>query len=179
MSNPMTMIDALNSALTQEKYALHVSLSAENPPIPGSRKQILSVPEVMFMQNLLRDRPEVFSKIQGTVDSIMADGKVDIFDVPQLIHLCSQIYHEHVVSYVVHEVGVISLIRFTVDALLDSGILPVHGVAKDVIKKVVDTSLELLRANVTVQSVKSCWDRFFRCGCTGCTGCTGCKGCRE
>jgi hypothetical protein len=148
----------LRDALTQEKYALH-----------------LSAPEVAFMQNLLRDRPEVFRKIQGTVDSIMADGKVDIFDVPQLIHLCSQLYHEHVMAYAVREVGVISLMRFTVDALLDSGLLPVHGVAKDVIKKVVDTSLELLRTNVTVQSVKSCWDRFFRCGCTGCA----CKGCRE
>ena len=158
VSDPMSMIDTLHGALTQDKYVVH-----------------LSVHEVAFMQCLLRDHPEVFRKIQSTVDAIMADGKVDIFDVPQLIHLCSQIYHEHLVGYVVREVGVFSLMRFTLDALLDSGILPVHGATKDVIKKVVDTSLELLRTNVTVSSVTSCWSRFY--GCVRCgTGCA-CKRC--
>ena len=148
---PLPVIDVIRGALSQEKYAVH-----------------LSVPEVAFMQSLLRDHPDVFRKIHATVDAIMADGKVDIFDVPQLIHLCSQMYHERVIGYVVHEVGVISLIRFTLDALLDSGLLPVHGATKDVIKKVVDTSLELLRTNVTEARVKSCWSHiygWFQCDC--------------
>lgn len=162
MSVPVSMIDTLKGALSQDKYAVH-----------------LNVHEVAFMQCLLRDHPDVFRKIEGTVDAIMSDGKVDIFDLPQLIRLCSQIYHEHLVGYVVREVGVISLIRFTLDALLDSGILPIHGVAKDVIKKVIDTSLELLRTNVTMV-LESTWSNFyglFDCGCAQCKGCGPCKGC--
>jgi hypothetical protein len=142
----------IRGALTQDKYAVH-----------------LSVHEVAFMQTLLRDHPDVFRKMHETMDAIMADGKMDIFDVPQLVRLCSQMYHAHVVDYVMHEVGVISLIRFTLDALLDSGLLPVHGATKDVIKKVIDTSLDLLRTNVTNERVASFWYRFY--GCFRCTKC--------
>ena len=115
------------------------------------------------MHSLLRDHPDVFRKIQGTVDEIMADGKVDIFDLPNLIRLCSQIYHEHLVGYAIQHVGVISLIQFTLDALLDSGILPIHGGAKDILKKVIDSSLELLNANVSSIPSMSCF-RFLNCG---------------
>jgi hypothetical protein len=126
------IIETMGNALTKEKYTMN-----------------LSHQEIKFMHDLLNDHPDVFRKIQGTVDAIMADGKVDIFDLPNLIRLCSQIYHEHLVGYAIQHVGVISLIQFTLDALLDSGILPVNGIAKEILKKVIDSSLELLNANVS------------------------------
>lgn len=145
----LTIIETIGDALKNDKYAMK-----------------LSVQETNFMHNLLQDHPEVFRKIQGIVEEIMADGKVDIFDLPNLIRLCSQIYHEHLVGYAIQHVGVISLIQFTLDALLDSGLLPINGVTKDILKKVIDSSLELLNANVSSIPYKTACLRlshFFQC----------------
>lgn len=126
----------------------------------------LNVQEIRFMQILLRDHPEAFRDIQCIMEEIMADGRVDIFDLPNLIRLCSQIYHHRLVGYAIQQVGVISLVRFTLDALLDSGLLPVNGAARDVLKKVIDSSLDLLATNVSEIPVlikKSGIAKYFQC----------------
>jgi hypothetical protein len=156
----MEIVSTLSAALSLDKYA-----------------SCLSESEIVFMHKLCNNCPDVFSNIKITVNAIMADGKVDIFDVPKLICLFTQIYKDRVILYVVNNVRVTSLIRFTLDVLLDAGIIPVQDVSKDVIKKVVDASLDLLDTNTTTQTIKSCWHSLFRCGCTGCACCKGCKEC--
>jgi hypothetical protein len=155
----MEIVSALKTALSLEKYTLCLTAS-----------------EVAFMHKLCNNCPDVFNNIKITVNAIMADGKVDIFDVPKLIGLFSQIYQDRIILYVVDNVKTTSLIRFTLDVLLDSDIIPVQSVSKDVIKKIIDTSLDLLDTNTATQTMKSCWTSLFRCGCTGCA-CCKCKEC--
>jgi len=110
----------------------------------------LTPTEVAFVKNLLQDHPEVFHQIQATVTDIVADGKLNLHDLPKVVLLISQIYHAHLVENVVHHVGVIHLVKFTVDALLESGAVPLPDLEIALIKKVVDASLDLLQTNVHV-----------------------------
>jgi len=168
----------------------------------------LTPTEVAFVKNLLQDHPEVFHLIRASVTDIVADGKLNLHDLPKVVLLISQIYHAHLVKNVVHHVGVVHLVKFTVDALLESGAVPLPDLEITLIKKVVDASLDLLQTNVHVvpgkcsgftgwmRRVCTLFSHPFRaktytplsqgrgCGCGCLPGCTECKcddgcACRE
>ena len=129
----MQIIHVLENALFSDKYCVHLTQN-----------------EHVFMHDLLQQHPEVFGKIQATLEEIISDDKVDLHDIPKIVLLCSEIYHQHLILYIVQEVGVINLLRFTLDALIDSGIIPVPEILICVVKGVVDISLNLLAANVHI-----------------------------
>ena len=120
------IIEVLKTELTSDRYSLH-----------------LTQKEVIFMNDLLIKHPEIFGKIQNTLDDIISDEKVDIHDIPKIVLLLSQIYHEHLIGHIVYEVGIINVLKFTLDALLESGIIPVPGFALAIVKGVIDVSLDL------------------------------------
>ena len=120
----MQIIHDLENALFSDKYCVH-----------------LTQKEHAFMHDLLQDHPEVFGKIQATLEEIISDDKVDLHDIPKIVLLCSEIYHQHLILFLVQEVGVINLLRFTLDALIDSGLIPVPSCLIYVVKGIVDISL--------------------------------------
>ena len=128
-----SIVDTLKNTLTSDVYSLH-----------------LTPKEMSFMTDLLNEHPEVFGKIQSTIEEIISDGKVDLHDIPKIVLLISQIYHEHLLGYIVKDVGVINILKFTLDALLESGIIPVPSFAMAIVKGIVDVSLELLNKNVQI-----------------------------
>jgi hypothetical protein len=131
----MQIIHDLENALFSDTYCVH-----------------LTQKEHAFMHDLLQDHPEVFGKIQATVEEIISDDKVDLHDIPKIVLLCSEIYHQHLILFLAQEVGVINLLRFTMDALIDSGLIPVPALLTCVVKGIVDVSLNLLAANVHIHS---------------------------
>ena len=157
----MQIIHVLQEALFSDTYCIH-----------------LSEKEHAFMHDLLQDHPEVFGKIQATVEEIISDDKVDLHDIPKIVLLCSEIYHQHLILYIAQEVGVINLLRFTLDALIDSGIIPVPQILISIVKGIIDVSLNLLAANVHIHPhpippPPSTGTQMFRistnkpkCGCT-------------
>lgn len=157
----MQIIHVLQEALFSDTYCIH-----------------LSEKEHAFMHDLLQDHPEVFGKIQATVEEIISDDKVDLHDIPKIVLLCSEIYHQHLILYIAQEVGVINLLRFTLDALIDSGIIPVPAFLICIVKGIIDVSLNLLAANVHIHPhpippPPSTGTQMFRistnkpkCGCT-------------
>ena len=125
------IIEVLKTELTSDRYVFH-----------------LTQKEVIFMNDLLNQHPEIFGKIQKTLDDIISDDKLDFHDIPKIVLLISQIYHEHLIGYIVQEVGIINILKLTLDALLESGIIPVPGFALSIVKGVVDVSLDLLNTVV-------------------------------
>ena len=109
----------------------------------------LSSNEINYMNTLLTQHPELFEdSIQTLVREIMSDGVIDIHDVPNIILLISRIFNSNVISHMIHTVNVFKLVEFVIDALLDSGILPLSSNDSAVIRRVVDTSLNLLDTNL-------------------------------
>jgi hypothetical protein len=180
----MNIITNLKINLHLEKYAVHLT---------NNEKQYLDV--------LMDKNPEVFTKIQQTVDEILSDGVVDLHDIPKIILLISQMYQANVLVEFVQHIRLLSLVKFTIDCLLDSGLLPIPQVEVVIIKRIVDTTIDLLSTNIDVVMIKTkkcrtwlhwvCCSNFdddltndaFRCkGCSGCnhsSGCTRHGGCDE
>ena len=150
----MNIITTLKSNLHLEKYAVHLS---------DNEKQYINV--------LMEKNPEVFTKIQQTMDEIMADGVVDLHDIPKIILLISQMYQANVLVEFVKHIRLLSLVKFTIDCLLDSGLLPIPQVEVVIIKRIVDTTIDLLSTNMdtivqgTIQKTKKCrtWMYWLLC----------------
>ena len=167
----MNIITTLRTNLHLEKYAVHLT---------ANEKQYLDV--------LMEKNPEVFAKIQQTMDDILADGVVDLHDIPKIILLISQMYQANVLVEFIRYIRLLSLVKFTIDCLLDSGLLPIPQVEVAIIKRIVDTTIDLLSTNLETimqktQKVRT-WVHWICCSnfddddtndafaCKGCSGCT-------
>ena len=135
----------LHNNLLLEKYAVHLSPS-----------------EIKYMYLLLNGNPKMFTQIHQTVDDILKDGVIDIHDIPNIVLLISKIYQSHMILEMVQHINLLSIIRFTIDSLLDSGLIPLPQMEITIIKKVVDVSIDLLSTNLNmvVKESKMCWKWF-------------------
>jgi len=167
-----TLVQTLCDALVSEKYTLH-----------------LTPHEMAFTKTLLRDHPELFENIHDTIQDIVSDGQLNLHDIPKLVLLVSQIYHAHMMTTVVRQVGVINLVKFTLDAILASGLVPLPAIEITLIQRIMDTSLDLLNTNLThktgpslcsqfwgwMRRMMRCCSRCHRCGsCSPCSTCPPC-----
>ena len=48
--------------------------------------------EKIHIDDLLKKNPELFSKIQNNVDLIMKDGKINLYDIPEIVLLIFNLY---------------------------------------------------------------------------------------
>ena len=146
----MNIITTLRTNLHLEKYAVHLT---------DNEKQYISI--------LMEKNPEVFTKIQQTMDEIMADGVVDLHDIPKIILLISQMYQANVLVEFIQHIRLLSLVKFTIDCLLDSGLLPIPQVEVVIIKRIVDTTIDLLSTNMDTitRKTKKCrtWMYWLLC----------------
>jgi hypothetical protein len=164
----MSIISTLKANLHTEKYAVHLTAN-----------------ETQYFDVLMERNPEVFTKIQQTVDEIMSDGVVDLHDIPKIILLISQMYQANVLVEFIHHIRLLSLVRFTIDCLLDSGLLPIPQVEIFVIKRIVDTTIDLLSTNMDMisQKTKKCRTGLYWACCSefdddpnnNACGCISCK----
>jgi hypothetical protein len=123
----MSIVVILQEKLNDPKYGL-----------------ILAPNEIKYVQALLNKMPEKFNAIHKTIDDILEDGQVNIHDIPKMVLLISQIYKQNVIPQLVKTIDMFKIVRFTLDALFDSGILPISSFETQVIQRVVDSSLDLL-----------------------------------
>lgn len=150
----MNIITTLKANIHLEKYAVHLTTN-----------------EKQYLDILMEKNPEVFTKIQQTMDEIMADGVVDLHDIPKIILLISQMYQGNVLVEFIKHIRLLSLVKFTIDCLLDSGLLPIPQVEVIIIKRIVDTTIDLLSTNMdtivqgTIQKTKKCrtWMYWLCC----------------
>jgi hypothetical protein len=147
-----SFIEVLRNNISNDKYTVYLSQA-----------------EIHYIDTLLSSKPEVFGEIQTTVDGIIGDGKIDVHDLPNIVLLVTQIYRANLLAKLASTVNMVQVVRFTIDTLLDSGIILLPQYELIIIRKVVDTSLDLLATNIVTidQDAKSCWAWLYRlwCGC--------------
>ena len=127
--------------------------------------------EIAFVQNLLNKQPEVFGEINNNVQNILSDGQLTYHDVPELILVLAKLYYDHLVEKMIYDVDVIRMVQFTIDALLESGLLPIPGLEVMLIEKLVDASLALLDANVKNIQKSGTWIQWISKTCKYCAIC--------
>ena len=91
------------------------------------------------------------------------DGKIDLHDLPQIVLIISDIYTYHIIENLIEDIGIINIVKFTLDSLIDSDILPLPNIEKYLIKKMADSSICLLKFNPNIIQKEniSCFNYLF------------------
>lgn len=125
----INVIDILQSVLSNNKTTLHD----------------LSNKEIQFIQKMMIESPETFHSISEQINEIIKDKKIDISEIPKIIHIIAIIF---ITDFSFKKVDVIACVRFTLDTIIDSGLLPLNAIETMALKSIIDTSLDLLKINL-------------------------------
>ena len=105
---------------------------------------LLNDNEKAYLKELLYEHPEVFDKIIKSFDVILSDRNIDLHDIPQIILLISNIYNSNLLEKMLEKVDMVNIVQFTIDSILDSGLLQFPGIEISIIKKILNSSISLL-----------------------------------
>jgi hypothetical protein len=110
----------------------------------------LTPDQIIWINEFIKASPASFEKITSDIQSITFNGEIEINNILPLVKLCADIYYSGAINYnLVNPANIIAFIKFTIDVILTSQLVIIHGVEKEVIQALVDTSLTLLSMNIT------------------------------
>jgi hypothetical protein len=127
----------------------------------------LTKAEIEYLKIIINKQPDLFDNINNSINSIISDGKIDLHDIPEIILLISNIINSHIIENLIEDVGLINIVKFIIDSIIDSNLLPIPVIEKIIIKKIVDTSISLLKLNSNFIKKKTvyCYNYFFNRFC--------------
>jgi len=136
----------------------------ESIPLPTYN---LTVEQKSWIQEFIRASPTSFDKIVADIQTITADGKIDVHDIPTIVKLFADVYHSDAINAgLVNAKNVIAFIKFSLDVILESKLLVLPEMEKKTIEAVVDASLSLLAMNIdTMEAVEKKWYHYFADTC--------------
>lgn len=167
-NNVLSLINPTNTAVLDPTQIVVMTNLAqvllERIPLPAYN---LTVEQMAWIQEFIRASPNSFDTIIADIQTITADGKIDVYDIPTIVKLFAHVYHSGAIhAGLVNTKNVIAFIKFTLDVILDSKLLVLPEVEKKTIEAVVDASLSLLAMNIeTIDAVKKKWYSFFVDAC--------------
>ena len=90
------------------------------------------------------------------INEVLDDGKLDIHDIPNIVFIISNLYNNNAVYVEAENIdNILSFIKFTIDTLLNSDLVMLPNIEKQVIIKIVDSSIDLLKFSIsTVKDVE-------------------------
>lgn len=126
----------------------------------GNYSVKLSLAELAFIE----DNPQLFDKVQIAVNSIINANDIEYHDIPEIIALMQEIYKSYFSKHAIENIGIINIIRFTFDSILDSNISLLEPELQ-IIKKIINSSFTLLSANIECIKKKddACFSFFNIC----------------
>jgi len=104
----------------------------------------ISANERALLNQVIHDNPDVFNGLVDDIQSILEDNQIDYHDIPRIISMLSKVYKNPNIARGLRNTDKIKLIRYTLDALLASGLVPLPALETEVIEQVINTSLDLL-----------------------------------
>jgi hypothetical protein len=114
-----------------------------------------------FINHILETSPDIFSSIENDLKDIMEDNKITLSEIPKMINIISKIYYNHAIQNELEKTNnVIFLAEFTINIIIDNTLYVLPEIEKDLIKKAVDNSIELLAffGNTTNNNnEEKCW----------------------
>lgn len=121
--------------------------------------------EIQYIYDVIHNDPELLGIIGNSVDSIVSDEIINLHDIPTIILLLSEIVKSHCIKNIIDDIGIIPIVRFLLDSIIDYQYLPLPSVDRTIIKNIIDISLNLLESNVEIKKeIKVSWfSRIFCC----------------
>jgi hypothetical protein len=127
--------------------------------------------EISFIKQIMVETPETFHDVSLQLNNILNNKRIAISDIPEIIYIISTIY---ISKFNYKNINIIDCIQFTLDTLIDSGILHVDNNTEEVLKSIVHFSLKLLKTTIPIIEEKveiasvSCFNRFKQCITSSC-----------
>jgi hypothetical protein len=114
--------------------------------------------EIKYVKTIISDDPSFLDSISDNLNQIVADGKVSVHDIPQIVLVISKVIKLNF-RKIVNNINVLSVVEYILHALLNSGLLPIPKVEKEILNKVIEASFKLLEMNSEVieTKCKNCW----------------------
>ena len=109
----------------------------------------LNEDEIIVLNNMIIKYPIPFSSLSFELNKIVTNKIIDYDDIPEIINLISKMYIENLNKKILDTVDITNIIRYTIDSLLDSGTLPLSNMELVILKKIIDSSIELLKLNIS------------------------------
>ena len=147
---------------TQQKhYALFLKILKERIQYSGD----LNKTESDYFINILERSPDFFTKIHEEIYSIENKGVIIYHEIPCIVFFITNLFKFHIVEKSVTNVNIINLTKITLDAIFDSKLLPFPDIEVEIIKKIVDSSIDLLslHVNTVKEEATVCFNMFKNC----------------
>jgi len=113
--------------------------------LDNGKGMALTSTEVVFINQLMKESPQSFQDISTEITGILEKRAVEISDIPQLLYIIATVY---IKDFRHKDVDIIACIRYTLETIIGSGLLPINAVEERVLKTVIETSLNLLKTNL-------------------------------
>ena len=117
--------------------------------------------EIDYIKFLLSDQLQIFNDIQDQINLLIVNDSISLQDLPSIVLIISDIIHINFVN-ISNKIDIINVIQYIIDTILDSGLLPLPNIELQIIKSIVDTSIQLLKKNVYLikKEEQYCWNLF-------------------
>jgi hypothetical protein len=123
----------------------------------------LTQEQIKWIKNFIALSPNSLEIIVTDLENIIQDGRIDLHDIPIIIKLITDIYHYDSLKIGILEPKiVISVIKYTINALIDSQYINLPLIEKTRINNIINVSLDLLSTNLTANKATSCFN-IFKC----------------
>jgi hypothetical protein len=116
----------------------------------------LSKAEMDFLELLVKNNPVIFKDIHKEIRKIIEDNTLNIHDIPDLVLILSKIFHIHFIENYIEELDLTNIIEYIMFCILDLGYLDISSENIEILKRVVKTSIVLLKTNVTIEKEIIC-----------------------
>jgi len=120
----------------------------------------LKTEEINFITKILSKHPHLFHDISIKINDILSTKHITIGDIPNIVHIISILYIE---NFNYNNINIIECIRFTVNTLLHSGLLPLNLTDIYIIEHIIESSLNLLQTNLPEITNEIKTDCIFCC----------------
>jgi hypothetical protein len=122
----------------------------------------LSSNDISFIKENIVNKSFIFEKISQKINDVAVTKINSIDSIPQIILFISKIYKKHLIISDPN-ISFINIIKFTLDTILESGVINIDPVFSEIIENMVDYSLELLIINIPEikEEETVCCNRFF------------------
>jgi hypothetical protein len=123
----------------------------------NSTEYDLSLEQIDWIKKFIALSPISLENILIDIKKIIEDKKIDLHDIPMIIKLITDVYHNDAIKINMSDPkNIIGFIKYTITILINSQYIDLSSVEKKVIINIVDISLNLLSINLKTTNTKSC-----------------------
>ena len=134
----------------------------------GKYQLRLSPEEISFLQDFLAHDDALRSELSSIVAEIQMHHSLDFHDIPLLIRTLAELFRTHLIDREIQRVGVVNIVRFVLDSLLESGVIPLPSLEESILRKLIDGSFDLLQYNSQLPPSSRCCSFCNQSSSDGC-----------